>query len=363
MLLREDPAFEILIWAGGMHLGARFGRPIDLVRGEGFEVARELDFLSEPPDPGVDAAHALNAVVGAIRADRPQALLLVGDRSETISAAVAATLEGVPIAHLHGGEETEGAIDNAFRHALTKLAHLHLVSHESHARRVIQMGEDPDRVIVVGAAGLDNARRGDLPDRKSLEENLGFPLRSPVVLVTVHPTTLAADPCADAHAVAAAIAQVPATYVVTLPNADADASVIRDLWLARAADQEGVHVIEALGERRYWGMLRVADAVLGNSSSGIIEAPSAGVPTVNVGDRQKGRLRHPGTRDVPADAPSVASALREALRPEERPRLAQLSSPYLEGPVAPRIVAALASWGPGSAARKRFRDLVGWTGR
>lgn len=357
VLLRDDPRFDVLIWAGGMHLGARFGRPVDLVRGEGFEVARELTFVSEPPDAGVDAARALNAVVEAIRADRPQALLLVGDRSETISAGVAATLEGVPIVHLHGGEETEGAIDNAFRHALTKLAHLHLVSHDVHARRVIQMGEDPARVVVVGAAGLDNARRRDLPDRQSLEADLGFRLCSPVVLVTVHPTTLATDPCGDARAVAAAIAKVAATYVVTLPNADAGGSAIRDLWLARAADQEGVHVVEALGERRYWGMLQVADAVLGNSSSGIIEAPSAGVPTINVGDRQKGRLRHPGTRDVPADAPAVEAALRDALRPEERARLAQLASPYPEGPVAPRIVAALATWEPASTVRKRFRDL------
>lgn len=363
VLLRKDPGFEVLIWAGGMHLEARFGRSVDLVRGEGFEVARELTFLSEPPDPGVDAAHALTAVVKAIRMDRPEALLLVGDRSETIAAGVAATLEGVPIVHMHGGEETEGAIDNAFRHALTKLAQLHLVSHEVHARRVIQMGEDPNRVVVVGAAGLDNARRGDLPDRRRLEADLGFPLCPPVVLVTVHPTTLAADACADARAVAAAMAEVRATYVVTLPNADAGGSAVRDLWVAQAEDHDRVHLVEALGEWKYWGMLKVADAVLGNSSSGIIEAPSVGVPTVNVGDRQKGRLRHPGTRDVPADASAVAAALREALGPEERTRLAQLSSPYPEGPVAPRIVAALAAWEPGSTPRKKFRDLVGWTGR
>lgn len=363
LLLREDPAFELLLWAGGMHLGARFGRSVDLVRGDGFEVARELAFLGEPPDPGVDTGRALITVVEAIRADRPDALLLVGDRSETIAAGLAATLEDVAIVHLHGGEETEGAVDNAFRHALTKLAHLHLVSHEAHAQRVIQMGEDPDQVVVVGAAGLDNARREDLPDRQDLEGDLGFPLRPPVILVTVHPTTLAADPCADAHAVAAAIEEVRATYVVTLPNADAGGAAIRDLWLARAAEQERIHVVEALGERRYWGMLRVADVVLGNSSSGIIEAPSAGVPTVNVGDRQKGRLRHPGTRDVPADASRVAAALREALRPGERGRLARVPGPYPEGPVAPRIVAALAGWVPAHTTRKRFRDMAGWTER
>lgn len=362
-MLREDAAFEVLIWAAGMHLEARFGRSVDLVRGAGFEVARELAFLSEPPDPGVDAAQALNAVVKAIRADRPEAILLVGDRSETIAAGLAATLEGVPIVHMHGGEETEGAIDNAFRHALTKLAHLHLVSHDVHARRVIQMGEDPDRVVVVGAAGLDNARREDLPDRRRLEADLGFRLCPPVVLVTVHPTTLAADSCEDARAVVAATEEVRATYVVTLPNADEGGSAIRDLWMARAEDRDGLHLVEALGEWKYWGMLKVADAVLGNSSSGIIEAPSVGVPTVNVGDRQKGRLRHPGTRDVPSDASAVAAALREALRPEERTRLAELPSLYLEGPVAPRIVAAIAAWQPSATPRKQFQDLVGWTDR
>ena len=162
----------------------------------------------------------------ALRADRPDALLLVGDRFETAAAALAATIERVPIIHVHGGEQTLGAIDDALRHAITKLSHLHLVSHEEHARRIVAMGEDPGIVHVVGAPGLDGAARDDLSTRDELASELGLALDAPLVIVTVHPATLEPDPVAAARAVAAAMDAVPATYVVTLPNADPDADAV-----------------------------------------------------------------------------------------------------------------------------------------
>lgn len=344
--------WEVRVWAGGTHLLASFGSTIDDVLADGVEVHRRLPFGSDTSDPARDASRAVAEVSDAIRAEAPWALLLAGDRTETLAAALAATLEVVPIAHLHGGEESEGAIDNACRHAITKLAHLHLVSHEVHARRVRQMGEAPDDVIVVGAPGVDNASRSDLPDRAQLERELEFGLDGSVVLVTVHPATLAADPMADVIAVTTAASRVGARYVVTLPNADQGGQQIAAHLRSWAAGRENVLVRESLGERRYWGLLRVASAVLGNSSSGIIEAPSIGVPVVNVGERQRGRLRFGPVRDVAADAVEVEAALRAALAQGR-------ATPSLDLPsgAGARVEAALRAWSPTRPPRKAFRDL------
>ena len=357
VLLREDARFLLRLWVGGMHLKDRFGRTVQMIADDGFSISQELDFVSEPPDPIADTARAAAAVAQVIARDRPDAILLVGDRSETLAAGIAATMERVPLVHLHGGEESEGAIDNAFRHALTKLSHLHLVSHPFHAHRVIQMGEDPERVVVVGAPGLDNFYRNDLPDRLGLEEEVGCELREPVVLVTLHPTTLESDPLREVRAVARAMESVVATYVITLPNADKGGREIHDFWMRWVNGRPRVQIVEALGARRYWGLLRLASAVLGNSSSGIIEAPSAGVPAVNVGDRQRGRLRHPATCDVPPETSAIAEALHRALQPEARALVRSVPPVYPSGPTAPRIVQAIATWCGEAVPRKRFRDI------
>lgn len=353
-LLRASPEFMTLVWAGGAHLRPRFGEPLELFRRDGLTPDRTLEFVAEPPEPAGDAARALVAAAAALAADRPDALLLMGDRTETLAAGLAATVEGVPIVHLHGGEETEGAIDNACRHALTKLSHLHLVSHPAHATRIVQMGEEPATVVVVGAPGLDNRYRVDLPGREQLERSLGLSLEPPVVLVTMHPTTLGDAPEAEVEAVATAMTAVPATYVITAPNADAGGVAIRDFWRHWVSGRPRTVLVETLGETRYWGMLGLGDAVLGNSSSGIIEAPVAGIPVVNVGDRQKGRLRVGSIADVPARADAVARGLRAALAGG---RAVAGAAGYPEGPAAPRIIGALRRWDAPRPPRKTFREV------
>ena len=357
LLLQEHPTLRLVLWAGGMHLQERFGHFVDHVRRDGFEIAQELPFVGEPPHPGRDAAGALDQVTGALERHRCDALLLVGDRAETLAAAVAATIATVPIIHLSGGEESEGAIDNAMRHAITKLSHLHLVSHEVHARRVRQMGEDPSTVVVVGAPGLDNLYRTDLPTRCVLEKELGCSLTPPLVLVTLHPTTLGGDPRSEVEAVAGAMETVPATYIVTQANADAGGVVIQDYWREWARGRHNVVLVDGLGVARYWGLLRLASAVLGNSSSGLAEAPAAGVPVVNVGDRQQGRLRGTGVSDVPAEPGAIAAALGQAIRLVREGKTAGTHAPFPSGPAAPRIVAAIASWDPPRPPRKRFHEV------
>lgn len=355
LLLRRTPGFEVAVWAGGMHLQPRFGEPLAALKRDGVPVARELPFLTEPPSPMADTAAALAQVGAALMEDSPDALVLVGDRTEALAAGLAATIAKVAIVHLHGGEESEGAIDNACRHALTKLSHLHLVSHPVHARRVIQMGEDPASVVVVGAPALDHASRSDLPGADELSQDLGVRLEPPVVLVTMHPATLGGPAREEVAAVAGAMARVPATYVVTAPNADAGGAEIADYWRRWVKDRKRVALVDALGDRRYWAMLRLADAVLGNSSSGIIEAPALGVPVVNVGDRQRGRLRYGPVTDVPAAEDAVADALRTAIATGRRAPGEDLGG-YPAAPVAPRIVEALRRWEIPRPPRKPFRD-------
>lgn len=352
-LLAADPRFHLRLFVGGMHLQPRFGTTIDMVRSEGFEVAREIPFLHEPPDASADFARAASLVAAALRDESPDALLLVGDRTETLAAAAAATLARIAIAHLHGGEESEGAIDNACRHAITKLSHLHLVSHADHAKRVRQMGERDESVIVVGAPGLDNLYREDLPGRDELSLYFSMPLPDPLVTVTVHPTTLGEAPLAEVAAVAEAMDAVAATYVITAPNSDSGGEAIRKYWSDWTRGRANAVMSDALGERAYWGLMRESRVVLGNSSSGIIEAPAAGAAVVNVGDRQRGRFRYGSVTDVPAHAGAIRAALEQAIGAA---RPGPGATGYPAGPAAPRIIAALAAWKVEAHPRKRFED-------
>ena len=354
MLLRDDPAFDLRLLVGGMHCSARFGRTRDLIVEEGFTCHEVLPWI---PDDGVPPAHvqagrAVELVGDALRRQAPEALVLVGDRFETAAAALAATVGGVPLVHLHGGEESEGSFDNALRHAVSKLSHLHLVSHPQHAARVLAMGEEPSTVHVVGAPGLDNLHRRDLANRRELEEFLGAELQPPIVLVTLHPATLGHDPMTEAAVVCAAVRRVPATYVITMPNADPGNEAIRASLASLAGPR--CLVTEALGERRYWGLMSLADAMLGNSSSAIIEAPVLGLPAVNVGVRQSGRLRGGNVLDAPADGEAVTATLRRALMPAFRARARATPSPFGDGHSAARILEILRDWAPPSPPVKHF---------
>lgn len=347
--------FNLLLIAGGMHLRERFGRTIDNILADGLPISRTVDFVGEPPASARDAGRAVDVIGVALAELEPDALILVGDRHETLAAGLAATLVRVPIVHLHGGEESEGAMDNQMRHALTKLAHLHLVSHETHARRVIQMGEDPRTVIVVGAPGVDNAFRADLPDRAELGAELGIALEDPIVLVTVHPTTLGIkgdDPEGEVAAAAAALSEITATYVISSPNSDEGGEAILSFWEQWTDKRSHARVFRNLGERRYWALLKLSAAVVGNSSSGIIDAPSIGIPSINVGDRQKGRLPLGAVTHVPAESAAIGTALRAALASGR-------STPAVPatGSAAARILDALREWSLPDPPRKSFRDF------
>lgn len=360
LLLRDDPRFDLRLIVGGMHCRAEFGFTEHDVATDGFVVSERLDWMSTGAETTADAGRALEMVGAALLRQAPDALVLVGDRYETAAAAVSATVERVPIVHVHGGEETGGAFDDAFRNAITKLAHLHLVSHPEHAQRIEGMGEDPATIHVVGGPGIDNVHREDLPSRDALATDLGIELRSPVVVVAIHPTTLAANGATATDEVTEmlrAMNAVAATYVITLPNSDPGHLLVRRA-LSKAATNSRV-VVEALGDRRYWGLLKIADALLGNSSSALIEAPAIALPAVNIGDRQLGRLRGDNVIDAPADALAIEAALRTALEPSTRARLTPGTSPFGDGHSAKRIVEVLAAWTPPLPPRKAPVRIIG----
>jgi UDP-hydrolysing UDP-N-acetyl-D-glucosamine 2-epimerase len=355
--LQKSSVFDVILLAGGMACSPRFGSIVDEIR-RVHPMVRELSWKVEETSAHLQAAEALREVGSVLAETKAQALVLLGDRFETAAAALAATVLRIPIVHLHGGEETEGAIDNSLRHAITKMSHLHFVAHEVYARRVIQMGEDPNAVHVVGSLGVDNALQMETPDKEDLEEYLGIPLDPPIGLVTVHPTTLPGggeDTVVDV--VVEAIETIGrGSWVITLPNSDPGNDSIRKALLDCAERNSNVIAKEALGESRYLGLMKVADVVLGNSSSGMIEAPPMGVPTVNVGDRQKGRLRFASIIDAGADFGEVLSGIETALSLEFRAGVGKSQDVLGDGKTAERIVMILERELSGLRLRKAFVD-------
>ncbi|MCB2106474.1 MAG: UDP-N-acetylglucosamine 2-epimerase (hydrolyzing) [Rhodobacteraceae bacterium] len=276
--------------------------------------------------------------------------------------ATASLMLGIPIAHVHGGEITEGAVDDAIRHVVTKMAALHFAAAEPYARRLRQMGEDPAHVHMVGAPGLDNFTSGPLLSRDELARDLNLSLKGKFFVVTYHPVTLAADlgHGAMTHLLDALGAFPNADIVLTGVNSDPGHAAIARAMETFAAEQPARRkLVTSLGQRRYLSAVKHADAVIGNSSSGLIEAPALGTPTVNIGDRQKGRLRAASVIDCGENTLAISAAIAKALDPEFRAEAAKTEPPYGRGGAAAKIAAILKSADPAQLSRKRFHDIIG----
>jgi UDP-hydrolysing UDP-N-acetyl-D-glucosamine 2-epimerase len=289
---------------------------------------------------------------------RPDMLVLLGDRWEALAAACAATVCRVPVAHLHGGELTRGAMDESFRHAITKMAHLHFTACEQYRRRVIQLGEAPGSVHNVGAIGLENIRSMAFLEREELSRDLGLDLSGPFVLATFHPTTL--DPGsarAQAAEFFAALDAFPALPVVlTRAGADTEARAVNELAGDWASGRPGrARFVASLGQLRYLSAMRHCAVVAGNSSSGIIEAPSLGVPTVNVGERQDGRVRAASVIDCPPEREAITAALGRALSPDFAALARRAENPCEETGTAAAIVREVVAYA--GNVKKTFHDL------
>ena len=350
--LRAASDVRLLLFVGGTHLSDAFGRTVELIEGEGWPIAERIEMLDPSDAPEAIAASIGRGVAGFGRAyarHRPDLVVVLGDRFEMLSAAAAALPFVLPVAHLHGGEVTEGAIDNQIRHAITKCAHLHFVSAEPHARRVAAMGEEPWRIHNVGAPGLDRIRTARLLSRDELAQRLDLAPDDHWLIVTYHPATLEYQETGrHTDELLAALEKVDATCVVTYPNADTAGRTIIARLEEFAGRHDRVRLVRNLGDDVYLSLLRHADAMVGNSSSGLIEAPSFELPVVNVGARQAGRLRAANVVDVGPDRDEILAGVDAALTPAFRAGLSGMKNPYGDGHAAERIVEALHAAGPGA---------------
>lgn len=341
--ITADPALELQLIVGGAHLAA--GRSIEQIEKDGFPISERIDFLigSDSPEAIVKGnAVAASALAEVFTRKRPDILLLVGDRFELLAAASAATAFNIPLAHVSGGEVTEGAIDDVIRHAVTKMSHVHFVASGEQVEMLVAMGESAGRIHATGDPALDALHRLELLSREELASQFGIALTPPVIVLTHHPSTR--DPGAalvELEGILTVLNTMPGTVIATAPNSDAGHQALHRRLEAFVQARPGSILRESLGQLRFYSLLRHADLMIGNSSSGIWEAPSFELPVVNVGDRQRGRMRAPNVIDSGGDAGEIRAAVARALDPAWRSALRGGANPYGDGHAASRIVKIL----------------------
>jgi UDP-hydrolysing UDP-N-acetyl-D-glucosamine 2-epimerase len=364
--IKSDHALQLQVIASGMHLESGFGQTWREIQAEGFRIDRKvrMRMTGSSQIENVDSISlGLKGFGRALSELRPDVLVLLGDRFELLAPSVAALMLQIPIAHIHGGELTEGAIDDAVRHAITKMASLHFPATEIYRRRILQMGEDPSRVFNFGAPGLDQLHNATLLTRSQLELELGFALNSPTAIVTYHPVTRSDDDLdAQVDHLLSGIKASGIRAVFTMANADAQGARMNTRLQAACKASDGrFNWAPHLGHRRYLSCLKHFSVMVGNSSSGLTEAPSFRLPVVNVGERQDGRVRAPNVIDVPCNREAIKRGISKALSPRFKSSLRGMRNPYdryRDGQSSKRIKDVLHDTEITSALlKKHFNDL------
>jgi UDP-hydrolysing UDP-N-acetyl-D-glucosamine 2-epimerase len=342
--LFAHPQVDLKLIVLGAHLSAEFGHTVREIEKDGFPIAARVEcLLSSDSDVGMakTIGVATLSLADCLGEMRPDILLLIADRYEMLAPASVALALRIPIAHIEGGEISEGAIDDAVRNALTKLSHVHFTSTFEARRRIIAMDEEEWRVHRAGAPSLDHLRRARLHTRAELESRLGLQLKEPAILVAYHPVTIARNTLEEADALFSALAELPDQILFCYPNADAGSRELIERTRAFQTSRKNAHVFVNLDALTYWSLLRQVDVFLGNSSSGIMETPSFNLPTVNVGLRQQGRERALNIIDTAPIAEEILEALRKARSAEFRDGLRGMSNPYGDGNASDKIVEVL----------------------
>ena len=360
--VRDDPELELQLIATGMHLSPEFGLTYRDIEADGFTLDRKIEILSNSDTPvGICKSMGLGVAgfAEAFEELRPDLLLILGDRYEIFSAASAAMVACIPIAHLHGGEATEGVIDEAIRHSVTKMSHYHFVATEEYRQRVIQLGESPDRVFLVGGLGIDSISRVGLMSRAELEASLEFSFGKRNLLVTFHPVTLEANSAAtQMQELLGALHHLDDTNIIfTLPNADTGGRILIRMVEEFVLTHPNSKSFPSLGQKRYLSCIAQVDGVVGNSSSGLIEVPSFKKGTINIGDRQSGRLRALSVIDCEQTETDILTAIRRLYSPEFQALISDVRNPYGEPGASEKIVAKLKQIELQNVLKKRFHDL------
>jgi GDP/UDP-N,N'-diacetylbacillosamine 2-epimerase (hydrolysing) len=364
----KTPGLELQVIATGMHLSPEFGLTYREIEQDGFTIDSKIEMLLSSDTPAALAKSMGLGLIGfgeALERLRPDLLLMLGDRFEIFSAAAAATVARVPIAHAHGGETTEGAFDEAMRHSITKMSHLHFVAAEEYRQRVIQLGEDPGRVFLVGGLGVDKIKKLELLGREALETALGFKLGRKNLLITFHPVTLENSTSAEQmRELLCALEAVNDVHLIfTMPNADTGGRVLIAMIEEFVANRPNARAYTSLGDLRYLSCILHVDGVVGNSSSGLTEVPSFGKGTVNVGDRQRGRLKAGSIIDCRPERDAIGAALDRLYSPAFRASLPAIRNPYGEGGASEKIVRVLKDHPLECILEKSFHDCASvWRG-
>lgn len=364
-LIQESPDTQLQVIATNMHLSPMYGNTFQEIEKDGFTIDCKIPIIDENAEDNAvttvkSMATALSGFAEAYNTLKPDLVVVLGDRYEILAAATAALIERIPIAHLHGGEVTEGAYDDAIRHSITKMSHLHFTSTEEYRKRVIQLGEQPDRVFYVGAPGVENIKKFPLMSKDEVEESVNFKLDENTILVTYHPVTLGEHTAEkDIKEFIGALEERKDLRVFfTMPNSDTGSQAIVDAineFVANNADRAIAY--KSLGIKRYLSVMKYAGAVVGNSSSGLLEVPSFGIPTLNIGDRQKGRMAADSVYNCDTDKESILKGLDIIMSPAFRKKAAETHNPYEKTNTAEEIFKVISTYPLDNLVQKHFYDL------
>lgn len=363
---RDNNKIDLTLVVTGSHLDNSFGNTQEEIIEDGFpdyiKIPIPMDNDSKE-GMAISAGVAMSRFAGLFTNYKPDIIVVLGDRFEIFAAASAAHFIGIPVAHISGGDITEGAVDDAVRHCLTKISSLHFTGCEQSAMRVIQMGEQPDRVFNVGEPGVENCLNMELMSRKELSESIKFKdVLKDYSVVTFHPVTMEDNTVVSQvyELIAAMDRQDGMSYVITMANADAGGREINDIWIKEGKKHSNWLVVTSLGVLRYLSAIKYAKLVIGNSSSGIVEAPSIGTPTVNIGDRQKGRMMAGSVICCAADKSEIFKAMKTALADEFQENAKHIKSPFGDGTTSKQIVNFILDYleNRKETNEKRFYDIV-----
>lgn len=361
--VQEDDDLELQIIATGMHLSPEFGLTYRQIEDDGFKIDKKIEMLLSSDTPvGISKSMGLGMIAFSdVYADlKPDIVVLLGDRFEVFPAAAAAMIARIPIAHIHGGEATEGAFDEAIRHSITKMSHLHFTAAEEYRKRVIQLGEDPERVFNVGGLGMDNVKRLKLLNRGEFEDAIKFELGQKNLLVTFHPVTLERATAGEQFRnLLHALDELQDTKIIfTKPNADTEGRIIIQMiddYVSQNSHKSIAFI--SLGQLRYLSAMQFVDGIVGNSSSGFTEAPTFKIGTINIGDRQKGRIKAESVIDCEPKKDSILSALKKLYSNVFQDKLKNVKNPYGEGGTSEKIKKILKETDLSDILKKEFYDI------
>ena len=360
--IKDHPELTLQLIVTGMHLSEDFGMTIGDIENDGFEVKDKVEILSYANNSlGISQsmADALSGFAEAFQRLKPDLILVLGDRYEIFAASASAHIARIPIAHVHGGESTEGLIDEAFRHSITKMSQLHFVAAEEYRKRVIQLGENPEKVFLVGGLGLDGINNLKLLEKKTLENELHFEFGTKNLLITFHPVTLENLTAKDQmHELLLALSELRDTKMLfTMPNSDAESQIIFQLVNEFVQHNSNAIAFRSLGQQKYFSSIMQVDGVIGNSSSGLLEVPSFKKATVDIGDRQKGRIKAKSVISCQPNAKDILRAIKEIYCSNFQETLQYVENPYGKSGASQKILTTLESVRLDDLLKKKFYDL------